>query len=98
MNFANAQGVENIYMKNDDKIKPRNFIKKKEKEILHSVLLKRHGIITTKSLLPMYTVCLLFVYDSETEGRGNQSHLLIGPASNQVPWLFFTHEDTMMSE
>lgn len=98
MNFANAQGVENIYMKNDDKIKPRNFIKKEE-EILHLVLLKRHGIITTKSRLPMYTVCLLFVYDSETEGRGGSiSLLLIVPASNQVPWLFFTHEDTMMSE
>lgn len=72
MNFANAQGVENIYKKNDDKIKPRNFIKKKkkEKEILHSGLLRRHGIITTKSRLSMYTVCLHFVY----EGRGNQSH------------------------
>ena len=75
MNFANAQGVENICMKSDDKKKPSNLIYiKKEKEVLHSVVLKRHRIITTKSHLPMYTVCLLFVYNSETEGRGNQSH------------------------
>lgn len=74
MNFANAQGVENICMKSDDKIKPSNRIYiKKAKEILHSVVLKRHRIITTKSHLPMYTVCLLFVYKSETERRGNQS-------------------------
>lgn len=64
--FSNAQGLENICMKSDDKIKPSNliYIYKKKEEILLSVVLRRHRIITTKSHLPMYTICLLFVNNS----------------------------------
>lgn len=40
--FSNAQRLENICMKSDDKIKPSNliYIKKKKEEILLSVVLR----------------------------------------------------------
>lgn len=66
MNFANAQGVENIYKKNDDKIKPRNFIKKKKKRKKYCTQVYSEGMgLSQQSHVSPCTQFVYFLYMRE---------------------------------